>query len=205
MAALLTPYVLAQGAGGSAPSDSSKAPPWAYSLTTSGFIVPHNQSYVSPDFTADHDWLHLEARYNSEALKTGSLWAGYNFSAGKKLTLDATPMVGAVFGDLNGMAPGGEITLSYERLQLYASLEYVFAFQNHNSNFFYTWNQLTYSPLHWLQVGLVSQRTRVYQTGLDVQRGILAGVTYKKMTFTTNVFNFGWATPTEVLALGVNF
>jgi hypothetical protein len=205
--ALFATHVLAQGASGSAPSDSSKTTPdpWAYSLTTSGFIVPHNQSYVSPDFTADHNWLHLEARYNSEALKTGSLWAGYNFSVGKKLALKATPMLGAVFGDLNGIAPGGEITLSYKRLQLYASLEYVFAFQNRNGNFFYTWDQLTYSPLQWLQVGLVSQRTRVYQTGLDVQRGVLAGVTYKKVTFTTNVFNFGWTTPTEVLALGINF
>jgi hypothetical protein len=167
--------------------------------------VPEGQSYVSPDFTADHNWLHLEARYNFEALKTGSLWAGYNFSVGKKLVLDATPMVGAVFGDLNGIAPGGLITLTYNKVELYASLEYVFSFQNRNANFFYTWNQLTYSPRKWLQVGLASQRTRVYQTGLDVQRGVLAGVTYKNVNFPTTVFNFGWTTPTEVLALGINF
>jgi hypothetical protein len=40
-------------------------------------------------------WLHLEARYNYEALETGSVWAGYDFNAGKKLVLDLTPMVGA--------------------------------------------------------------------------------------------------------------
>ncbi len=33
-----------------------------------------------------------------------------------------------------------------------------------------------------------------YQTGLDVQR-VLAGVAYKKVNSTTNVFNFGWSTP----------
>lgn len=205
--ALLTAHVLAQSPPTNSPSDASTAPPnpWAYALTTSGYIVPEGQSYVSPDFTADHNWLHLEARYNFEALKTGSLWAGYNFSVGKKLVLDATPMVGAVFGDLNGIAPGGLITLTYNKVELYASLEYVFSFQNRNANFFYTWNQLTYSPRKWLQVGLASQRTRVYQTGLDVQRGVLAGVTYKKVNFTTTVFNFGWTTPTEVLALGINF
>jgi hypothetical protein len=207
MVGLLTARVMAQGPPTSAPSDASKvAPnPWAYALTTSGYVVPKGQSYVSPDFTADRNWLHLEARYNYEALETASLWAGYNFSVGKKLALQATPMVGAVFGDLNGIAPGCLFTLTYKRVQLYAANEYVFAFQNRNSNFFYTWNQLTYSPLKWLQVGLVSQRTRVYQTGLDVQRGVLAGVTYKKMTFTANVFNFGWTTPTEVLALGISF
>jgi hypothetical protein len=205
--ALAMGSALAQGTTDSAPVSSTKATPnpWAFSLTTSGYIVPDGQSYVSPDFTADRGWLHLEARYNNEALKTGSLWAGYNFSAGKKLVLNATPMVGAVFGDLNGIAPGCLITLTYKRVQLYASAEYVFDIQNRSNNYFYTWNQITYSPLHWLQVGLVSQRNRVYQTGLDVQRGVLAGVTYKKVNFTTNVFNFGWTTPTEVLSLGLNF
>ena len=57
---------------------------WSFSLATSGYLVPHDQSYVSPTFTADHRWLHLEARYNYEYQKTGSLWAGYNFSVGNK-------------------------------------------------------------------------------------------------------------------------
>jgi hypothetical protein len=207
MVALLTARVIAQGTPTSAPSDASKAAPnpWAYALTTSGYVVPKGQSFASPDFTADRNWLHLEARYNYEALKTASLWAGYNFSVGKKLELQATPMVGAVFGDLNGFAPGCLLTLTYNRVQLYAANEYVFDLQNRGGSFFYTWDQITYSPLEWLQVGLVSQRTRVYQTGLDVQRGVLAGFTYKKVNFTTTVFNFGWTTPTEVLALGINF
>ncbi len=205
--ALLTARAIAQGTPTSPTSDASKATPnpWEYSLTTSGYIVPGGPSYVVPDLTADRGWLHLEARYNNEALKTGSLWAGYNISVGKKLVLDVTPMLGSVFGNLNGIAPGCLVTLTYKRAQLYASSEYVFSFQNRNANFFYTWNQITYSPLQWLQIGLASQRTRVYQTGLDVQRGVLAGVTYKKMNFTTTVFNFGWTTPTEVLALGFNF
>jgi hypothetical protein len=191
----------------SAPGASSNtAPdPWAFSLTTSGYIVPGGPNYLSPDFTADRGWLHLEARYNSEALETGSLWAGYNFSAGKKLVLSVTPMFGGVFGSLNGVAPGYLFTLTYKRVQLSSSGEYVIDTQNRNDNFFYSWNQITYSPLKWLQVGLVSQRTRVYHTSLDVQRGVLVGVTYKKVNFTTNVFNFGWTTPTEVLQLGFNF
>ena len=166
--------------------------------------MPDGPSYVSPDFSADHSWLHLEARYNYEALETGSLWVGYNFSAGKKLVLDLTPMVGGVFGNLNGVAPGYLFTLTYKRVQLSSDGEYVFDVKQRNS-FFYSWDQLTYSPLNWLQVGLVSQRTRVYQTGLDWQRGVLVGFTYKKVNFATNVFNFGWTTPTEVLSLGINF
>jgi hypothetical protein len=191
------------GAPGAA---SNAAPnPWAFSLTTSGYIVPGGPNYLSPDFTADRSWLHLEGRYNSEALETGSLWVGRNFSAGKKLVLNVTPMFGGVFGSLNGVAPGFLFALTYKQVQLYSSGEYVIDTQNRNDNFFYSWNQLTYSPLKWLQVGLVSQRTRVYHTSLDVQRGVLVGVTYKKVNFTTNIFNFGWTTPTEVLQLGLNF
>lgn len=191
----------------SAPAASSNAAsdPWAFSLTTSGYIVPGGPNYLSPDFTADRGWLHLEGRYNSEALETGSLWVGRNFSAGKKLVLNVTPMFGGVFGSLNGVAPGFLFALTYKRVQLSSSGEYVIDTQNRNDNFFYSWNQLTYSPLKWLQVGVVSQRTRVYHTSLDVQRGVLVGVTYKKVNFTTNIFNFGWTTPTEVLQLGFNF
>ena len=197
----------AQQATPCAPGVPSKATPnpWAFVLTTSGYIVPGGQSYVSPDFTADRNGLHLEARYNYEALQTGSLWVGYDFSAGKQLVLDLTPMVGGVFGNLNGVAPGYLFTLTYKKAQLYSSGEYVFDLQNRGGNFFYNWSQITYSPWKWLQVGLVTQRTRVYHTSLDVQRGVLVGFTYKKVTFTTNVFNFGWTTPTEVLALGLSF
>ncbi len=198
---------LAQETAASAPGVSSNTTPnpWAFSLTTSGYIVPGGPNYLSPDFTADRGWLHLEARYNNEALETGSLWAGYNFSAGKKLVLNVTPMFGGVFGSLNGVAPGYLFTLTYKRVQLSSSGEYVVDTQNRDGNFFYSWNQITYSPLKWLQVGLVSQRTRVYHTSLDVQRGVLAGFTHKKVSLTTNVFNFGWTTPTEILSLGLNF
>ena len=204
---LLAVSAIAQKTTDDTPAASAPSPPnpWAFSFTTYGYIVPDNQSYAAPEFSADRGWLHLEARYNSEALKTGSLWAGYNFSAGKKLVLDATPMVGGVFGNLNGLAPGYEITLTYSRVQLYSEGEYVFDLQNRGGSYFYSWDQITYSPRAWLQVGLVGQRTRIYHTGLDVQRGVLVGFTHKKMNFTTNVFNFGWTTPTEVLSLGFNF
>ena len=79
---------------------------WEYSLSTSTYLVQHGRDYANPNFTADRDWLHLEARYNYEAIKTGSLWVGYNFTAGEKLVFEATPMLGGVFGDITGIAPG---------------------------------------------------------------------------------------------------
>ena len=72
-------------------------------------------------------------------------------------------------------------------------------------NFFYTRTQLTYSPLEWFTVGYVVQRTRAYQTPLDIQRGLLVGFTHKKVNFTTQIFNPGQADPTVVLSLGYEF
>jgi hypothetical protein len=191
--------------GATSDSDADAANKWSFSLVTSGYLVPHDQSYASPTFTADRRWLHLEARYNYEYQQTGSLWAGYNFSAGDKLVLEVTPMVGTVFGNTTGIAPGCSLALTYKRVELSAQSEYVFNTDNRASNFFYTWNELTYSPTDWFHAGLVAQRTRAYHTDLDVQRGFSVGLAYKKMDFTTYIFNAGWTDPTVVLTLGFTF
>jgi hypothetical protein len=167
--------------------------------------VPDSRDYVNPTFTTDHQWLHLEARYNYEALDTGSLWVGYNLSFGHSLLLDVTPMLGGVFGDLTGVAPGYELSLSWRRLSLSTQGEFVFDTGNSAGNFFYTWTELSYSPVDWFRAGLAIQRTKLYHTNLDIQRGFLVGFNYKKVDFTTYIFNLGWTDPTVVFAIGVQF
>jgi hypothetical protein len=178
---------------------------WSFNASAYGYIVPHSRDYINPNLSADHGWLHLEARYNYEALETGSLWVGYNFSIGKELVFDFTPMVGGIFGDLTGVAPGYNLALSYKRFMLSSQSDYVFDTGDSSGNFFYTWSELTYSPWDWLRAGLVIQRTKAYQSELDIQRGFLVGVSYRKIDFTTFVFNLGWTDPTVVLAVGLNF
>ena len=179
--------------------------PWAFNFTTDGYILPGETGYANPVFSANRTWLHLEARYNYEDLRTGSLWAGYNFAAGKKLALDVTPMIGGVFGRTTGIAPGCEASLTYKELQLSISNEYVFDTTHKSGNFYDTWPQLTYSPSSWFRAGLVAQRTRAFQTSLDVQRGFLVGVSRKKWESTIYVFNAGFTDPTVVLEVGLNF
>jgi hypothetical protein len=207
VAVLLTGPMSGQEAPGSAPakSPSPVTNPWTFNLTIDGFIIPDGISYVNPVLSADRSWLHLEARYNSENLRTGSVWVGYNFAAGKKLVLNVTPMIGGVFGRTTGIAPGCEASLTYKKVQLSITNEYVFDTTDKSGNFYNTWPQLTYSPLDWLQVGLVAQRTRAFQTSLDVQRGFLVGVTHKDWDSTVYVFNAGFTGPTVVLEVGWNF
>ena len=203
---LLLGHGLAQTANGStSATDDATAKQWSFSLSTFGYLVPQDQSYGSPIFTADHRWLHLEARYNYEDQETGSLWAGYNLSVGDRLVFEATPMLGAVFGNTTGIAPGCELALSYKKIELSTESEYVYDPSDSKSSFFYSWNELVYSPTDWFHAGLVAQRTRAYHTPLDVQRGFSVGFAHKNLDFTTYVFNAGWTDPTVVLALGFTF
>ena len=183
----------------------TNAEPWEYSLTVDGYIIEGEDGYASPTFTADHNWLHLEARYNYENLRTGSLWAGYNISWGKTWQFAVTPMIGGVFGRTNGIAPGCEASVAWKKLTLSIDNEYVFDTTSKSSNFYYTWPQLTYQPVTWLKVGAVAQRTKSFQTPLDVQRGFLVGFNHKKFEFTTYVFNPGISGTSVVVEVGASF
>ena len=167
--------------------------------------MPDDRDYIQPTITADRGWLHLEARYNYEGLDTGSVWIGYNFTAGDKLTINATPMLGGVFGRTTGVAPGYKVTLGWRRLVLYSEGEYVFDTGNRSGDFFYSWSELSISPVDWLRVGVVMQRTQAYRTEVDIQRGVLAGFSYRMVDFTAYVFNLGWDSPTVVLSSSVKF
>jgi hypothetical protein len=177
---------------------------WNFAFVMDGYFIPHDVDYGSPTFTADRDWLHLEARYNYEDLRTGSLWAGYNFSWGKQWEFAVTPIFGAVFGRTNGLAPGCEASLTYKRLELSISNEYVIVPEDTRNNFYYSWPQLTFSPTDWLRVGGVAQHSKAFQTSLDVQRGFFVGVNHNQWEVTTYVFN-PEADPTVVLEFGVHF
>jgi hypothetical protein len=183
---------------------SPVATDWSFNASALGYVIPHETSYVSPTITADKGKFHLEARYNYEDLDTGSIWIGRNFSFGKKLKLDIAPMLGGVFGKLNGVAPGYTATLSFRRISLYSQSEYLIEADPVN-RFYYNWSEVSYHATDWFRVGLVIQHTKAYQTALDLQRGVLAGFSYKSLDFTTYVFNFGWTDVTSVFALGYRF
>ena len=178
---------------------------WSFSASASTYVVPDFQEYVQPTFTADRGWLHLEARYNYENLETGSVWLGYNFSGGEKLAWEFTPMLGGVFGETTGVAPGYRFSVTYWKIELSSEGEFVFDTADSEGSFFYNLSELSVSPVDWFRFGLVGQRTRAYQSDVDIQRGLLLGFSGKKIDFTTYVFNLDQGKPTWVFAVGVNF
>jgi len=170
--------------------DSLESNAWSFTADLNLYFIP-DDFFVLPLFKADRDWIHLEGRYNYEDHETFSAWFGYNFSGGKKLEYTITPMVGGVVGLTDGVATGLEFTLSLGRFELYSEMEYLFDASSNENNFYYNWSDLTYSPTDWLWVGISGQRTRLYQTDLDIQRGLILGGGWKNWELTSYFYNIG--------------
>jgi hypothetical protein len=186
-------------------ADETAEDEWECSLSISTYLVQNGRDYANPNIVADRGWLHLEARYNYEAIKTGSLWLGYNFSVGKKVVLEAAPMLGGVFGDITGIAPGYTVSASYEQIEFFTQGEYFFDAGTRDGNFFYSWSELSCSPVTWFRAGIVIDRTKALGSDFDVRRGPLVGFKYKKIDFTTYWLSPGSRDSTFIFAVAMNF
>lgn len=177
---------------------------WNFSADVNLYVMP-DDFFVLPVFRADHGKLHLEARYNYEDLETFSGWIGLNFSGGDNFNYAFTPMLGGVIGNSNGIAAGLEMTLGYKSFELYSEMENLFDLDDKDNSFYYNWADLTYSPTDWLWVGISGQRTRLYQTDLDIQRGVLVGAALKNWELSTYCYNLGFDDPFFIVTLSVGF
>lgn len=189
-----------------APTQAPEASPWTFSVMAYTYFTDDGD-YVQPTITADRGSLHLEARYNYEDRDTGSVWIGSNFNLrfGEEVTWDVTPMIGGVFGETNGVAPGYHSTLGWRKFELYSEGEYVFDTDDSEDSFFYTWSELTFRPVDSLRLGMVIQRTKAYDTDLDVQRGLLIGISTAKLDVTATIFNPDESDPVVMVSLGLAF
>ncbi len=206
-ALLAAPHALGQAVASAPPRAAApaEAPAWSLYASALAYFPPESEDYVSPVLTADRGTLHLEARYNYEGLRTGSLWAGYNVGGGDELRWEATVMGGVAFGDTPGVAPGYRLTLTYADVELASEGEYLFATRAHEDSFFYSWTELSYAPVEWFRAGLIGQRTRAYKTELDIQRGVLAGFTAGNWSLTVYLLNPDRDDRTLVVGLGAEF
>jgi hypothetical protein len=162
---------------------------WSGGLSGFLFDPPDDSPYFSPIVTADRGALHLEARYNYENLETASAFVGWNLETGDEVVLGATPMFGLVFGETDGVAPGLELDIAWRALEFYSESEYVFDFESSEDSFFYAWIQTTGTLADWLRVGIVAQKTETYQTGLEVQRGLMVEVSRAAFSLGSYWFN----------------
>jgi hypothetical protein len=178
---------------------------WTSDTSLSLFMPSEESSFLMPIVAADRGRWHVEARYNYEDLDTGSLFAGITGTAGKTLTVEATPLVGIVFGHTNAVAPGLEIAFHWHQWELTSESEYIFDTEGKESDFFYNWSELSYYLKKDFRVGVVGERTQAYQTEQDYERGPLIGFQKRNFYFTAYVFNVGFGTVYPAFTAGVSF
>jgi len=145
---------------------------WNFSAWAEYFIIPGEDDFFNPTFYARSKNLHFEGRYNYEDRNTASFWGGWRFKFGKGVKFVIVPMAGIVFGNTDGIAPGLEMEISYKKFDLYSESEHVFDFSSKENNFFYMYSEVAFRPIDAIRTGIMTQRTRLYETDRELQRGI---------------------------------
>ena len=171
------------------PSIDSSSSDLSFGAEAYSYFFPDDANITILTGYVDYKSIHMEARYNYEDLNTASVFGGYRFEAGKKINFGFTPMLGAVFGNTNGIAPGILIEILWKKMDFYSETEYVYDFAKKEYNFLYTWSELAITPFTNFRTGLSANRTRLFQSDLDLQRGVFAEYIIWKMTAGIHYFN----------------
>ena len=132
---------------------------------------------------------YMEGRYNYEALKTISLYAGKTFEKKSKLSYSATPVIGAVIGRFNGGSAGANSELDYKRLFFSSQCQYTFSTQDRTEDFFYSWSDLSYQMVNNIYSGISIQQTNLYKVKYKLEKGFFLKGIINKWTFPLYVFN----------------
>ena len=178
---------------------------WTVDVSAGWYMLPDESDYVQPTVRADRDRLHLETRYAYEDRDSLSFFAGTNFEFGKRVQVAFTPMIGGLVGAVDGVIPAAEISVTAWRLEASGEAEYVFDLGDASAKFFYLWSEVSLRGPDWLRGGLVTQRTRVYKTERDIQRGPFIGLAFSKLETTFYLFNPGADDWLGVWAVGWSF
>ena len=91
------------------------------------------------------------------------------------------------------------------RVGLYTETEYAFDLNNSDDNFFLWWGELYYSPQEWVWFGIATQRLRVRESELDLQRGLMLAFQKDWFIITGYYFNPFTSDRFGILNLGVTF
>jgi hypothetical protein len=118
--------------------------------------------------------VYVETRWNYEDLETFTLLGGYSFSNDQStFQWELIPMFGFATGNTDAVIPALKIDLGYKKFGFYSDAEYAVSLEDKSSNYFYMWSEFTYAIKGWFQPGIVAQRTRLFKTAREIDRGFM--------------------------------
>lgn len=169
------------------PPPAEEAPAWSGAVSAYLNLPRESGSYVTGIAVANRNALHLEARSNYEGKDAYSFFIGYNLTAGEAVRFEVTPILGVVTGSMHSVVPGFEATVTGRYADAYIELEYVPSAKP--TGYAYAWSELALRPVDGFRIGLAGQRTRVYENGRNLQRGVFAQVKGKRVSAAVYWFN----------------
>jgi len=201
----IVPVIAQQTADSTTMAKEAEKSPWAFAADAYYYILPAEENIITVSAYADYNAVHFEARYNYEGQNTGSIFTGYRFETGNKLKFAITPMLGYVFGDITGVIPAFKLDLAWKKFDFYSESEYVIDLAGNENNYFYTWSEVAISPFENFRTGISANRTRLYETPKELQRGIFAQYTIWKLTAGVHYFNPFTNDSFVITTLGIEF
>ena len=145
---------------------------------------------------------YMEVRYNYEALRTASVYAGQSFHKKSVITYTVTPMLGIVMGAYNGASLATNIELEYKKAFVSMQSQYTVNKNEKKMDFFFNWTEFAYQPVKWFYAGISMQQTKTYRTIKVSEYGILLGFLTGK--FTIPVYVFEPLSSNRNLVIGIN-
>jgi hypothetical protein len=205
LTAFLQDPALAQGAAHAPTPAADARPSWEFAVSAFYVDPPGSDQHATTILYADRGPLHLEGRYNYEDLNTGSVFAGWTFEVGDEVQAAFTPMIGGIFGDTNGIAPGLLIDASWSKLSFYSESEYVFDTDDSDDDYFYSWSTLMWRFSDVIAAGVVTERSKIVDTDLSLQRGVVLQFTPGPVGFALYAYNLASDDEYYTLSMNVSF
>lgn len=207
---LLVPLTLLLPAALETPVEDVKAtvtsePQWTASVSTFWIEPPHDSGYLSGILYADRGDLHFEAHWAYEDRDTLSVFVGKSFPIQGDVSGSFVPRIGVAGGDSDGIVPAMALELGWEQLSFSTDVEWLIGTSSDTDNFLYSWSELTWDINEKFAVGLVGQRTNVFDQELTVDRGFLFGMGLGNTRLTAYLFNPDLGDPYFSLAFEAGF
>jgi hypothetical protein len=180
-------------------------PKWSGNIAGYGYLMRDQPDFGVAVASVNRGPLRFEVRHNYEAKGATSAFVGWKFSGGESVTYEVTPLAGMLGGSAHAGIAGLEASVSYKSFDFYTEAEYVVDHDGNAGDYFYSWSELGWRPVEWLRVGLAGQRTRVVDTGRDVQLGAFAQAAFGRATLSLYAFNPEAASRYAVVSLGLSF
>lgn len=145
---------------------------------------------------------YAEARYNYEDTETFSFYLGRSFSGEKNLSYTFTPIIGAAMGRFKGISTGLNIDMEYGKFFFSAQSQYSLATERGkgSDDFFYSWSEAGFQPLHWLYAGASFQQTYMANEKL-LEPGALIGFSFGR--FSIPIYGFDLAHEQRYFIIGL--